>query len=111
MDEDDRKLPSSGPVSQLTFVAEKNLPARCEPGTLAYCPTMDIVALIAEDKQLHVFRLNGQRVFGGSFAGDLFTDSDEQGEVQVIRWRSDGRGLFFSMMMIPDFYQVLHLMA
>lgn len=49
---------------QLTPVGEKSLPAKCKPSTLAYCPSMDLIALATEDEELRVFRLNGQRVFG-----------------------------------------------
>lgn len=81
---------------QLTAVAEKTLqPTKCKPGgsgTLAYCPTMDLIALAAEDEQLHVFRLNGQRVFGGSFGGDPYLDEDakEKGEIRAMKWKNNG---------------------
>jgi hypothetical protein len=50
---------------RLTAVAEKTLPAKCKPDSLAYCPTVDLVALATQDEQLHVFRLNGQKIFRG----------------------------------------------
>lgn len=76
---------------QLTAVAEKTLPAKCKPGLLAYCPTMDLVALATEDEQLRVFRLNGQQVLGANFGGDPYLDDDEKGEVRMISWKNDGR--------------------
>ncbi|KAL1998390.1 hypothetical protein VTN02DRAFT_6293 [Thermoascus thermophilus] len=93
--------PRPPPPPQLTAVAEKTLPAttRCRPGrgTLAYCPTMDLIALAAEDGQLHVFRLNGQRVFGGSFGGDPSSyleggegDEKGKGELRALRWKNNG---------------------
>ena len=48
----------------LLEVAEKVLPQAIKPGLVAYCPTMDLIALATRDEQVHVFRLNGQRVFG-----------------------------------------------
>jgi anaphase-promoting complex subunit 4 len=77
------------PLPHLTAVAEKALPAKCKPGLLSYCPTMDLVALATEDEQLHVFRLNGQRVFGADLAGDQYLD-EVQGEVRGIGWKNDG---------------------
>ncbi|KAJ9314359.1 hypothetical protein DTO271D3_5336 [Paecilomyces variotii] len=83
---------------RLTAVAEKTLPAKCKPDSLVYCPTMDLVALASQDEQLHVFRLNGQKVFGGSFRGgdayfDYDDDEDEEdgkGEVRRLKWKDDG---------------------
>lgn len=76
---------------QLTPVGEKSLPAKCKPSTLAYCPTMDLIALATEDEELRVFRLNGQRVFGGSFGGDPYLGEDEEdGEVRAVAWKGNG---------------------
>ncbi|KAJ5088679.1 Anaphase-promoting complex subunit 4 [Penicillium angulare] len=77
---------------QLVAVGEKSLTAKCKPNTLAYCPTMDLIALATEDEELRVFRLNGQRVFGGSFGGDPYFDEDEEaGEVRALAWKENGR--------------------
>lgn len=76
---------------QLTPVGEKSLPAKCKPSTLAYCPTMDLIALATEDEELRIFRLNGQRVFGGSFGGDPYMGEDEEdGEVRALAWKGNG---------------------
>lgn len=76
---------------QLTPVGEKSLPAKCKPSTLAYCPTMDLIALATEDEELRIFRLNGQRVFGGSFGGDPYMGEDEEdGEVRAVAWKGNG---------------------
>ncbi|KAL1963582.1 hypothetical protein VTN77DRAFT_8027 [Rasamsonia byssochlamydoides] len=77
-------------LPQLTTVAEKTLPAKCKPGLLAYCPTMDLVALATEDEQLRVFRLNGQQVLGANLGGDPYLDEDERGEARGISWKNDG---------------------
>ena len=84
---------------ELIPIAEKLLPAKCKLGTLTYCPTMDLIALATVDEEVHVFRLNGQRVFGGSFHGDESRDDDDDddnedggNEVRGIAWKSDGRG-------------------
>lgn len=76
---------------QLTPVGEKSLPAKCKFGSLAYCPSMDLIALATEDDELRVFRLNGQRVFGGSFGGDPYLGEDEEdGEIRALVWKGNG---------------------
>lgn len=93
----------------LSLVAEKSLPTKCKPNLLTYCPTMDLIALVsAQDEQLSVYRLNGQRVFGGSFGGDAhghgyMLDEDEEdeeekrkGEIRGVRWKNNGEFLSFS---------------
>ncbi|OJJ87767.1 putative anaphase-promoting complex component Cut20/Apc4 [Aspergillus glaucus CBS 516.65] len=87
----------------LSLVAEKSLPTKCKPNLLTYCPTMDLIALVsAQDEQLSVYRLNGQRVFGGSFGGDahghgyMLDEEDEEdeekrkGEIKGVRWKNNG---------------------
>ncbi|EAL90899.1 anaphase-promoting complex component Cut20/Apc4, putative [Aspergillus fumigatus A1163] len=76
---------------QLTPVGEKSLPAKCKARTLTYCPTMDLIALVTEDEELRVFRLNGQKVFGGSFKGDPYLGEDEaDGEIRAVKWKDNG---------------------
>ena len=76
---------------QLPPVGDKSLPAKCKPELLTYCPTMDLIALVTEDDELRVFRLNGQKVFGGSFKGDPYLDEDEgHGEIRGVRWKGSG---------------------
>ncbi|PLB37356.1 putative anaphase-promoting complex component Cut20/Apc4 [Aspergillus candidus] len=76
---------------QLSPIAEKSLPAKCKPGSLTYCPTMDLIALVTDDDELCVFRLNGQRVFGGSFKGDPYLGEDEaDGEIRGLAWKNNG---------------------
>lgn len=54
---------------------------------------MDLIALATDDEELRVFRLNGQRVFGGSFCGDPYLDDVKDGEIRRVIWR--GNGEFF----------------
>ncbi|KAK2873517.1 hypothetical protein FQN49_002295 [Arthroderma sp. PD_2] len=77
----------------LNSVAEKELSARCKPHAFAYCPNMDLVAVVTEDEQLNVYRLNGQRVFGGAYG--LGEDEGEGGIVRAIglKWKENGRVL------------------
>lgn len=52
---------------------------------------MDLIALATEDEELRIFRLNGQRVFGGSFGGDPYLDEDEEdGEIRALAWKGNG---------------------
>lgn len=87
---------------QLIPVGEKLLPAKCKPSSLAYCPTMDLIALTTEAEEFCAFRLNGQRVFGGSFKNeDLYFDDknededggDDGGEIRKLVWKNDGECL------------------
>ncbi|OAL68394.1 anaphase-promoting complex component Cut20/Apc4 [Trichophyton rubrum] len=77
----------------LNSVAEKDLAARCKPRTIAYCPNMDLVAVVTEDEQVNVYRLNGQRVFGGAYG--LGEEDGEEGVVRAVglRWKENGRVL------------------
>lgn len=64
-------------------VGKKTIPEVCKARTLAYCPTMDLVALATENRNLHVFRLNGQRVFGASCEDNDF-------DIAWVRWKPNG---------------------
>ncbi|GMF76409.1 unnamed protein product [Aspergillus oryzae] len=97
MAEDNSHPPSLRHEPQLTPVAEKSLPAKCKTTTLKYCPTMDLISLVTEDDELRVFRLNGQKVFGGSFKGDPYLDEDDGGgEIRKLMWKNNGASLAFS---------------
>ncbi|PIG89857.1 anaphase-promoting complex component Cut20/Apc4 [Aspergillus arachidicola] len=91
MAEDNSHLPSLRHEPQLTPVAENSLPAKCKATTLKYCPTMDLISLVTEDDELRVFRLNGQKVFGGLFKGDPYLDEDDGGgEIRKLMWKNNG---------------------
>lgn len=44
---------------------------------------MDLVAIATETHEIHVFRLNGQRVFGASYVDNNF-------EVEWLSWKPNG---------------------
>ena len=67
----------------LNLLAEKIIPQPVDDGRLAYCPTMDLLAVGCKDDQVHVFRLNGQRVFGAS-SGKLAL------KIRRLRWKPTG---------------------
>ncbi|KAK2787269.1 hypothetical protein FQN51_003429 [Onygenales sp. PD_10] len=83
-------MTSQPQLPQLASVAEKTLTSKCKPGSLTYCPTMDLVALASVDEKVDVFRLNGQRVFGGVYGEGDGGRSGGGGEVRRIRWKGSG---------------------
>ncbi|KAF2277244.1 uncharacterized protein EI97DRAFT_500836 [Westerdykella ornata] len=44
--------------------AEKVLLRPIHPHLLSYCPTMDLIAVVTDEENLDVYRINGQRAFG-----------------------------------------------
>ncbi|KAL8838983.1 MAG: hypothetical protein Q9170_001913 [Blastenia crenularia] len=68
----------------LRMLAEKHMQSTINPRLLAYCPTMDLLALSTTDEQVHVFRINGQRVFG-------VAKRDPATKVTDIKWKPDGK--------------------
>ena len=73
----------------LNMLAETIVRPAINPRHLAYCPTMDLVALATTDEQVHVHRLNGQKVFSVS--------SREAGsKINMVRWKPNGMALVCS---------------
>lgn len=68
----------------LKMLAEKTMRTPSDPRYMAYCPTMPLLALATVDDQVHVFRTNGQRVFGVS-------KKESTDRLAGIRWKPDGR--------------------
>ncbi|KAL9102889.1 MAG: hypothetical protein Q9163_002012 [Psora crenata] len=68
------------------LLAEKVMQPAIKSEQLAYCPTMDLIALATLDERIHVYRLNGQGVFG-------YIEPRDEGKVRCIRWRPNGRSL------------------
>lgn len=67
----------------LQVLSEKTLHHAVDPNLIAYCPSMDLVALVTTDQQVFIYRMNGQRVYGASQkAGDL--------KVESIQWKPNG---------------------
>lgn len=67
----------------LKMLVEKALQCPVNPRHVAYCPTMDLLALATADEQTHVFRTNGQRVFSVS-------RKEPGGKIADIKWKPDG---------------------
>ena len=70
-------------MPSLNVLAEKILPQAIRADLVSYCPTMDLLALATVDEQVHVFRLNGQRVFG-------VPNKKLQCRVTHLQWKPDG---------------------
>ena len=68
----------------LTMLAEKIAPKALKPDQVAYCPTMDLVAVATIDEQVQVFRLNGQRVFG-------VANKKPSCKITQLRWKPNGQ--------------------
>ena len=66
----------------LELRAEKVLPTAIRPELLACCPTMDLIALVTVDEQLHVFRFNGQKVFS--------VTSRKVARITQLKWKPNG---------------------
>lgn len=69
--------------SGFVLLGEKTLPQTADADLLAYCPSMDLVALGSTDRQVLIYRHNGQRVYGATQkAGTL--------RVEAISWKPNG---------------------
>jgi len=64
-------------------LAEKVVQPAVNANHLAYCPTMDLIALATIDDLIHVFRLNGQKVFG-------VANKRTPSEIKRIQWKPNG---------------------
>lgn len=67
-------------------LAEKLVQPAVNPQHLAYCPTMDLIALASIDDHIQVYRLNGQKVFG-------ITNKQSVKKVTQIRWKPNGQSI------------------
>ena len=70
-------------AAMLNMLAHKMVNPAIIPQHLAYCPTMDLIALATVDQKVHVYRLNGHDVFG--------VVSKQPGvKVKQIKWKPNG---------------------
>ena len=67
----------------LNLLDEEMVQAAINSRHLAYCPTMDMIALGTIDEKVNVYRLNGQKIF---------SVSTKQLNVRVncVKWKPDG---------------------
>lgn len=71
--------------ARLILKVDKTLPTPVNPKQLAYCPSMNLLALATADEQIDVYRAKGQRVFG-------VTRDESAGKVTSMQWKPDGKG-------------------
>ncbi|KAH6644580.1 anaphase-promoting complex, cyclosome, subunit 4-domain-containing protein [Boeremia exigua] len=69
--------------------AEKILLHPIHPHLIAYCPTMDLVAVVTTEENLDVYRINGQRAFG-------LKRKSEGLVVDTIKWEFNGKSIAVS---------------
>lgn len=74
---------------QLLLQAEKILLHPIHPHLISYCPTMDLIAVVTDEENLDVFRINGQRAFG-------LKRKSEDVTVDVIQWEFNGKSIAVS---------------
>lgn len=84
-------------IANLTMLAEKMSPLLINSSHLSYCPAMDLLALAAQDERVHVFRLNGQRVFGVS-------TKEAVGRVTYLQWNPNGNESVVSLLFYHQAY-------
>ncbi len=68
---------------ELKLIGEKTLHHGANPSLLAYCPSMELLALGTSDQQVSLYRLNGQRVYSVALKGTSLT-------VDRISWKPNG---------------------
>ncbi|KAI9834004.1 MAG: hypothetical protein M1826_005909 [Phylliscum demangeonii] len=74
----------AGEMPELVRLAEKVLNRPVKLDLLAYCPTMDLLALATEEERVDVYRINGQRVIG-------VTSKTQKAEVEKLQWKPNGQ--------------------
>jgi anaphase-promoting complex subunit 4 len=72
--------------AELKLIGEKTLHHGANPLLLAYCPSMELLALGSSDQQVSLYRLNGQRVYSVVQKGTPLT-------VDRISWKPNGNSL------------------
>ncbi|KAF2442899.1 hypothetical protein P171DRAFT_522584 [Karstenula rhodostoma CBS 690.94] len=77
---------NASPEPKLLQQAEKILLHPIHPQLISYCPTMDLIALVTDEENLDVYRVNGQRAFG-------LKRKSEDVVVEALKWQWNGAGL------------------
>lgn len=71
--------------AELKMIGEKALYHTAKPHLLAYCPSVELLALGSTDEQVSLFRLNGQRVWA-------IAQKVGSPKVERISWKPNGTG-------------------
>lgn len=80
---------SSRRERQLLQQAEKILLHPIHPHLISYCPTMDLIAVVTDEENLDVYRINGQRAFG-------LKRKDDDLSVIALQWEFNGKSIAVS---------------
>ena len=70
-------------------LAEKVVQPAINLSIVAYCPTMDLIALATIDENIQVYRLNGQKVFG-------IENKQTAAKVAQVSWKANGKIVCFT---------------
>lgn len=74
---------------QLLQQAEKILLRPIHSHLMSYCPTMDLIAVVTDEENLDVYRINGQRAFG-------LKRKSEDDSIDAICWQENGLAIAVS---------------
>ena len=74
------------PGPRLLQQAEKILLHPIHPHLMSYCPTMDLIAIVTDEEDLDVYRINGQRAFG-------LKRKNPNASVDCICWQFNGQAI------------------
>ncbi|RMZ73090.1 anaphase-promoting complex component cut20 apc4 [Pyrenophora seminiperda CCB06] len=74
---------------QLLQQAEKILLHPIHSHLISYCPTMDLIAVVTDEENLDVYRINGQRAFG-------FKRKSDELSVVALQWEFNGKSIAIS---------------
>ncbi|KAF2026229.1 hypothetical protein EK21DRAFT_74700 [Setomelanomma holmii] len=74
---------------QLLQQSEKILLHPIHPHLIAYCPTMDLIAVVTDEENLDVYRINSQRAFG-------LKRKSEDVKVDALQWEFNGKSIAIS---------------
>jgi anaphase-promoting complex subunit 4 len=80
---------------ELRLIGEKTLHNGANPRLLAYCPSMELLALGSTDQQVSLYRLNGQRVYNVAQKGTSLT-------VDRISWKPNGKPPIYFEELVAD---------
>ncbi|EOA85310.1 hypothetical protein ACJQWK_06430 [Exserohilum turcicum] len=80
---------NSTQAPQLLQQAEKILLHPIHPHLISYCPSMDLVAVVTDEENLDVYRINGQRAFG-------LKRKSEDVRVDAMQWEFNGKSIAVS---------------
>jgi anaphase-promoting complex subunit 4 len=74
---------------QLLQQAEKILLHPIHAHLIAYCPTMDLIAIVTDEENLDVYKINGQKAFG-------LKRKSEDVNVDALQWEFNGKSIAVS---------------